>query len=429
MYKNLNNKFLNIYILWIAAILFPYQIVGKIYYIYFMILSIYIYYKYFTNKKYLFAINNNVSIFILLFILISIITTLININNVGINNFILLLSTINVGVLIYLSAKLYGANSIRNFLYKIKIIGNILAIIGIKQYITRSAITEKFFASQNLINQYMELRGYNANRLHNVFEHYIVYGAFLICIFWLNIFLNKNKSKIKPMIINIIILFNIYGTQARSTWIALACTILLYLFIKSKELTKKNKKIHRKTLIYAPISISILIILLILFNEQIFNFIFSIFERFNNMNTVDGSIAKEQRLFIIFFILNYIINGNLINMFIGYGYRASEILMINTKTLISNFKTTDNQWISFIFDFGIISVILYILFIILNIKNIALMKKDNEFYDIKISALFIVVSNSINMFFYETFRFKSIFIIFLTAIVILCCKFKNETSK
>lgn len=426
MYNSFKKQLMNIDILWITALLFPYKGLGKLYYIYLIILSIYIYYKYFFYKREIFVTKNNASIFIVIFMLLSIITTLININEVGVSNFILLLSTINVGVLIYLSAKLYGANSIRNFLYKVKIIGSVLAIIGIKQYITRSAITEKFFSNQNLVAQYSELSGHYANRLHSIFEHYIVYGAFLICVFWLNIFLGKNKSKIKVIIINSIILFNIYGTQARSTWIALGCTILLYLFINSCNYFKRNTKINRKNLLYGAISILILIIFLILFNEQVVNLIGNIFERFNNVNTVDGSIAKEQRLFIISFVVNYIAKGNMINMFWGYGYRASEILMRSTQTLIDNFRTTDNQWISFIFDFGIMSIVSYVFFIFISIRNIIFMKKDSEIYDIKISALFILISNSINMFFYETFRFKSIFIIFLTGIVILCCRFKNE---
>ena len=148
-------------------------------------------------------------------------------------------------------------------------------------------------------------------------------------------------------------------TNSRSIWITfLVVLFFMYVnYIKNQENKEKRDSIFINT---------ILIIFIFLFGVLIFELfsikntpIAMIIHRFSELK---GSDSFWQRFGAIRNIIKFFLNKNLISFIIGNGSNSSKLLMSQLTVRISNFGTVDNQYASILYDFGIITFLVIILF-------------------------------------------------------------------
>lgn len=160
--------------------------------------------------------------------------------------------------------------------------------------------------------------------------------------------------------------------------------------------------------------IIIIIIICLIFYKYILHIFEVIYNRFYIVNTDAGYGSKAQRLGAANLILNKIFNSqSILNTIIGNGYSSLKYFLIDNTVLIQNFTAADNQYLTFLYEVGIIGVSSYVVFLIYLLKNI---KYKNNICKI---SIFIFWSISINMFFYEPIGWKSILILWIIATNVL----------
>lgn len=390
----------------ILATLSIYKYINSIYIVFLIILGIYLFFKIFIQKK--IKKFNKKSITLLIFIVITLFISNIFISDdiyIILKNILFIYNIILIYLLIYLKGKKYC----KEFFVQIRNIGFILAIFSIIENIFRLNIMYQFIIDPEQKQYLIQSLLVNDYRVASIFGHGIVYGNFLVCIFFIGIYC-KFKNIFLRYTFNLIIIINIYLTRSRSIWIAFVI-MLIFQLISNINIKKINKNIYIKIFV----SIAIILFITIFMNNQIEILFKNIVYRFAEMNTSLGEASKIQRIGTIYLIINKIFSGSFIQMLIGHGYGSVNYVMLSNTVYINNFATTDNQYISIMYNFGLIITITYIIFLI---KIIIELIKDNlnKMYKLNIILL---IGNSITMFFYTMFSWKGIFNLFLCSIIYL----------
>lgn len=397
-------------VLFILSILTKYKGVNSLYPLTIMLIFLYILINVIVkginlNKKELLRLKSK-QIFIV-FIIFSLISTIINIKN---SNDIILLREIIITYLIFFiciflnqkkSCKFYV-----DFYLSVVNIGLILGIMGVVEGITKVNDIAFFLHNENFANSLINTFTKESYRTFSVFQHPIIWGNMLVILFIINISLNKNKNKLYKIITNAIIIINLYFTQSRSAWISFVC-IIIFLFIKIIISRKWKKGINYKSIgIFYSITL-----LIILFFNQISIIITKIFSRFNQLTEGRGQVSAGQRLGTIDYVMNSLGDKSIFYLFIGNGYKSLEIHLKDVTIILSNFSTSDNQYLNILYEFGIVGFVLYVLFFIYTVMLFFKTKKDLD-----ICSTLIILGVSVNMFFYSAWGWSVIMMIFLVAI-------------
>lgn len=314
----------------------------------------------------------------------------------------LFIISISLGIQIRL---LYGNSYIKKGLLNINNIMVFINIYGIIEFMSKS----------NIIYD-LTLRGLPtpkyAYRTMTVFLHPIVYANVLLIIFWVNLLLNENKKFSRMN--TVLILFNIYATQSRSSWIALFVTIIIYLISKIK--VSLDIKLKQKDVVkFIIITIIIILFIKSSYGEGIIN---SIMSRFSQLNSSEGSVSASQRIGSISYIIEQVYNSSIIGAFFGHGYGMSSKVINEVTISIANFSTVDNQYIGILWDFGIIGLIMklgLIVAILYRTINLNCIKKCTC-----INIIFFSIV--IPMFFYNCYGWPIISLLYFFILGSLCIK-------
>lgn len=113
-----------------------------------------------------------------------------------------------------------------------------------------------------------------------------------------------------------------------------------------------------------------------------------------------ADISRLQRLGTIKLVNNYMMNNGIINFLFGNGLGSASKFMLNNTIILQNFITTDNQYLSFFYEFGFIGLSSYVILLILVLSKLTQGSRDKSIY---ILSSYIFVCISISMFFYESF--------------------------
>lgn len=367
--------------------------------------------------------NISILIFIITMLSISLIF-----NNVPFINVLRLLIMIYNIVIVYLIICIYPKEYFVQFLKQLRNIALILGILSIFEYI---------FRINPIINLVSDdkLRIYLTNsllssdyRVVSVFAHGIVYGNYLVICFFVGKYLGFEKKSIN-IFYNFIIFINIYLTNSRSVWIAIS---LSYIIVGIFTYDNTKRMYVEKSKLYLKLGLGILlsVLVLVLFNETITNIFSSILDRFAEMNTSLGEASKLQRLGSIKLMVNSLLfdsEASILKVLFGNGYMTNNEFMLNNHVYLSNFMTTDNQYLSIMYDFGLILTIIYFIFLTKNILSIKLNCKFNN--KVKILSISIIVACSINMFFYNMYAWKSLFNIYIVVVSYLLTDNKEKNTK
>lgn len=245
------------------------------------------------------------------------------------------------------------------------------------------------------------------NRYYSAFSNAILCGFyFMICFHLSNYFIKNTYIKIFVLLV---IAYAIVLTQSRSAWFALVISFVLGLISRKKEKLSKTRFITYISLV------AFSILAYIICYEQIENVIVDIwgivFKRFENFST-HGSTT--QRLGTIYYVFK---NTNPLLLVIGQGVGALSELLRHTTITISGFTTSDNAYLSIIYDYGVFGLVCCC-------KLFSLIKEglfNNKFRypcEVKLFSM-ILVSIGVGAFFFEVLGWASLSAVTLSFIGIL----------
>lgn len=417
-------RFNYMFLLFFSSILLLFNKTSKIYIVFCLIGLVGLFYNIIkqlkTNRM---NINRNIILYLLIaFITYTMTINIINFDKIGYLK-IFKMCAIYIPI-IFLIFKLnnYELKYIEDFYKKFMFVFNGLAIINITEIIQKKSLFYSYITSNAENWQQVTRFGTDSYRTCSIFTHPIIYGLFLIILFWCNKLIIKSKYR---YLLQLNIVINLYFTQSRSAWLSFAITLFLYylkLFIIN-NVNNKPQLTYKKLTIYI-FSLVGLILLLFIFNDitvKIFNEIFQRFITVTNDNY--GDISRLQRLGAIELVTNHMLNNGITNFLFGNGYSSVAEFMRNNTVVISNFSTTDNQYFTMFYEFGFIGVLLYCSILIKLIINFF---KDKKIVSINNLNSLCFIAISVAMFFFESFQWTDVFLFSLIIIVFFCFEDDNE---
>lgn len=399
----------------VATIMWRYPITTKFYYVFFLTIFVLLIYKTFESYKEKISRENT-----LLFISISLIFIYMFFVSILDSEFVIKRYLPAFLLSLYLILKLnkggidYVEKSYINFTYFM----NVLSLINLYQV----------FFHKPLLLKYMDLLdvgfryefGSFSFRTMSVFNHPIISGLFFVLTFIFNYYILKNQY-VKNFL-QIIILINIFTSYSRSAWLALVLFILILSVKKIVESFKKDKlekRTYQKT--FVKISLTVISSFLVFkFFDQIYSVIVTRFGDSLSFNSSDGSNIYRTQAFEL--VISHMLNGSIKSLLLGYGAGKSSDFMLDNPILIQNFGTTDNQYTTWFYDFGLIGILICLVLILIILINFTLKKYNNWLLELTFIS-FIVLS--FELVFFEAWPVVIMFASFISTVLL----FKFEPIK
>lgn len=324
------------------------------------------------------------AIFIFLFIVlfITVFTQLMYNNYLDIGSVIqpiFLVACLIIGYSIVIN---YGEDSGEKTLKFILTVIVFSAILGVPEYFSNSNF---FFPDYG--------NPWQTYRVASIYGHPIKYATSLTIGFFLVIFLIKKP--ILKCILLALITFGVFTSMSRSSWIALGLSVIVLL------IAVYRKKINlKKIIILLCAAIAVVLFLQTPIGINIQEVVFARFENINN------DISSMQRLGSIEYVFNQLGEEfNPVTLLLGHGEDAAKRLMLSTQISISDFSTTDNEYLLILYNYGLIVLVGIVALLIW-----CFYKFIFKYYSISRlnkCLLCIVISQCICSFFYEITEAKA----------------------
>lgn len=312
----------------------------------------------------------------------------------------------------------YGRRYGEQFFYQFTVIMNILSFANLYQVIFHKPflamlLTEKFTAYTSYAWGTSEFRTVAA------FGHPIVCGLLFSLMFICNIYMIKGKYKYA---LQIIALINIYSTLSRSAWIALIIILFLYLIKNFRFKRDIFKLTYKKVVIFYFMIIMPIGFLIFKYNE----IVSTISSRFgNSLSSKSTDLSNLQRTGTIDLIINHMLSSDIFHFLFGNGLGSAGAFMSVNTVVIRNFTTTDNMYLTFFFELGIISLVGYLLFLIISLYRLMFSGKSRLYELASLSFIFI----TIELFFFEGIGWGTVTTLWSFTLLTLLITFKSETVK
>lgn len=391
-----------VFIAIIAGVMWRYPSTDKIYYVFMAVLCILIIINLIAIRNLQIYRKNflPIVIFSLIFLYVSIYSYQ-NIDYVFKRFFIIYL----IFLYSFTSFKIYGLYFSEKFYLQLTIFLNMLSILNLYQVFLKKPLLLNFMKLDE--SGYTYNFGLSTYRVMSLFSHPIICALFFLFAFLCNEYIIKKK--VLKLTMQSLLLVNIYFTFSRSTWLAIIFAIFILIILRRKEIISKalSLKFRIETLlIFILISISFVSISVYNFQE-IFITVINRFGDSLSFNSTDGS--NLQRTMTIDLIWNYMNDGTNMHLFFGNGAGTVNDFMLENPLLIDNFGTTDNQYISILFEFGILGLILYICLVAYVIYSY--FKRGNSHWTGFLSLLcFLVIS--FELFFFDASGWPVVLVMF-----------------
>lgn len=195
--------------------------------------------------------------------------------------------------------------------------------------------------------------GTETYRTMSYFGHPIPAGLFFAFSFFV---FRKLKISYVGYFFQLLSLVNLYTTQSRSDWLAFAGAYLLIYVFRVDIDTKKNNLIDK-----------IFIILITIFGVFAFGnrLLSGIVSRFGDTLTLHSTSGSNlQRTGTIQLIFQNFKESDVFLQLFGHGVKTSPAFMASHTILIPFFTTTDNQYLTFLYDFGLVGLVGFVIFYI-----------------------------------------------------------------
>lgn len=308
--------------------------------------------------------------------------------------------------LIMLVFFLFSANTEKvndYFFILIRKLGFFVCILGWIEYIKKKSLLYGI-TTVAAKDWQASMFGTSRFRIYTMFLHPIAYGLFLVILFWI-VVNYKYKNYFFNAVYIFLIISNLYFTGSRSSWITLIITLIVNYFTKMKSHTVKKKR-TRGYYLRMYFGIVIFIVLCCIFRKQLIDAIQSIILRFDlviNKDYMDGS--RTQRLGAFTNIMEFI-KTDLLGVIAGKGVGYSA-LFTQLHPINDGFNIVDNQYISIIYDSGIIGLGIFLSIFISTLRNAS----KYSLYKSKKVCFIGIIAVFINIFFYEGLTFYGILVL------------------
>lgn len=247
----------------------------------------------------------------------------------------------------------------------------IQAVLGIWQFINQEVTANKWLgiAQQWPADSGVAVVGTALRRwlrAYGGFSHPNMLGGFLVLGFLVGSYLiinqlvaNKKQlyQKLSLIFGNLIILIALLFTFSRAAWISLVITATLFLILNYKKLTSEQKNNLWRLLIY---SLTIVFVIVIVFKEP-----------FTTRLTNDGRLEKKsntERLQLYQESWQLIKKRHLTGVGLG-NYTLATHDLIDSKKESWSYQPVHNIFVLFITEFGLIGLVLILLFFALTNKS------------------------------------------------------------
>lgn len=309
-------------------------------------------------------------------------------------------------------------------LYKqLTILLNIFSVLNIYQILFHKPLLINYMKLIEVDYDFYQFGSF-AYRTMSVFNHPIISGLFFVIAFLCNMYVLKTSWKYP---LQALLLLNIYTSWSRSSWLALVIILVIYLLlnISKFKFTLKLNITYRKIFNFyiLLIFLSIGLIFLLANFDSLYNSIASRIGDSLSTNSTDGS--NLQRTMTISLILNHMFEGDIVNLLFGYGIGSVEAFMLAHPILIEDFSTTDNQFLSWFYEFGLVGIVSY--FACLIFLFISYLRNRGNWVK-ELSLLCLIVIN-IELFFFDAIGWPVVYVMFVFATVTLAFKFKPENKQ
>ncbi|HJG16233.1 MAG TPA: O-antigen ligase family protein [Ligilactobacillus salivarius] len=291
---------------------------------------------------------------------------------------------------------------IRNFL-------TVVCVLGIYEIITKNQIYLNLITSEDAIKTF-QIFGSSFSgfyRLTLFFYHPIFYGVLLNILIAILIYMPFKNTLLQCSAL-IIAIINLIFTQSRSSWLAFVLILIVFIF---KEHKINNKETVIKFLFGLLISLFIMVLILNLFSNfknTILNLIQNRLLGFGDyQNNVGGARISNLSL------LSY--PTSILARIFGGGDNYALSLLKAHPTLNGWEDAVDNQYLTFLLDYGVIGLIIFGILIWLIIKQLY---KSND--SINNAILLALISVIISGAFYEFYVQSEV--LYLTYILIFMLK-------
>ena len=292
-------------------------------------------------------------------------------------------------------------NGIKQLLGLVRIVNILVLTFGTYELISRNNPLIELFKRDYI----SDLFGLMQYRVCNVFTHPIVYSHVLLICFVITYFYEDRRAF--KVICLTAISIQIMFTQTRSAWFAFVIIIICIVIVESKG------KITKEMLINSTIAIIAIVTVIVIINNK-FHLLQMIVDRFLYLQT--DNVSFIQRIGSIQYICEKYLNSGIVSILFGSGSRASAEVMEQTMISIKGFKTTDNQYLSLLINYGIIGIVI----VIYMVNKIIAYWKSNTGISI------CLIGTIIMLFFYEGLYWP---LIFCMVVYLLCTPFSKEESK
>ncbi|MEC5270393.1 O-antigen ligase family protein [Heyndrickxia coagulans] len=395
-----------ILLVFIGAILRIYSLTHKVYYMTLLILCFYLvvmiinFYKHKIINKY----------FLLIFLptlLFLVISSLIHHTlNIFVKFYIveyLIVSYIYLSILKY--GKLYVSLLSKCMTYML----NIFSIFNIYQVVFHKPMLYDFLTSEIQTLQYQVSTSFY--RTSSVFGHAIVAGLFFVILFLHNFFTLKNK--IFKYILQGIVLINLYSTMSRSAWLAFLVVIFILILINFKKINliafASFSNLSYRQILYTYLGV-IIIAIGVLFIAQNYNSLLeSIINRFgDSLSDNSTDLSNLQRTGTITAIFKFMSDVGMKNLIFGNGLGTVANFMLSHQIVIPDFLTTDNQYLTWYYEFGICGIFLVSLFFFMLIHHLIKFFMNKSYDWTQVLSVSCLIVLCIGMFFFEGIQWETV---------------------
>ncbi|MBI6004191.1 O-antigen ligase family protein [Clostridium perfringens] len=267
-----------------------------------------------------------------------------------------------------------------------------LNIIGIFEIINKDNFYYKFLVGN--FNGWFTGIGDDNYRAFSIFTHPIIYANILNLAFVINLVNIKQYKKSFNFISLSLILINIYFTKSRGAWLTLFAILIIYFFSN----INLKFKISKKRFLGIYITTLILVIIFLIFNDNIIYVYNQILQRLNTLGGND--ISTSQRISVIKNIVYYTKNDINIILF-GNGIDTASEFMEKYTSVIQGFKAMDNQYLTLYYEVGGIFIIIFLIYIFGLIFSVV-----NEKSLFKKTNILCLLTIFFNMITYDAFGWK-----------------------
>lgn len=275
----------------------------------------------------------------------------------------------------------------------------------------------QFFLKKNL---FLDLLGFSGKydssmgRVSGLTTHPIPAAFFALVVLLLSLLFYRVRGQKKYVFYGFIALCGIILTQSRSAYLFLVIAVLLYMLIQVFFIKKKTSKKR----VVGFISLIIFGCVLVIYSFLTRGFLYeSIFGRFLQLGDVAMAGSLLQRVGSMDFILNYLGSSIFrLSTWCGHGFGGLYYYLISHDIWFvkPNYYLVDNQYISFIYDIGIVGIVVLLFWATRQVVEYLdiYFKTRNANVEISIIPLLMFLSILFMIFFFEFYGFPICILLF-----------------